>query len=79
MALQHFLMVYDLARGELVSLHEFDDSHEAAAAYTDVERNYRSRSDHENFEIVLVGADSLDTVNVTHSRYFRGRELAPFS
>lgn len=80
MPLQHFLLIYDLANQALVSMKEFgNDTHRAATAYTEAERSYRSRSDHENFEIVLVGADSIDTLRVTHSRYFRTEDPVPFA
>ena len=38
-------------------------------------RKYR---DYEDYEIVLVGADSRETLEVTHSRYFRPGEVVPF-
>jgi hypothetical protein len=79
MALEHFLLIYDLARGELESMARFGDPIEAAEAYTVAERKLRMRDDRDNFEIVLVGADSLDTLKVTHSRYFESGELLPFS
>jgi chromosome segregation and condensation protein ScpB len=67
MAFQHFLLVYDLARQELVRQLEFHDGDEAAAAYRELEGEYRGRSD---LEIVLVGADSIETIKQTHAHYF---------
>lgn len=80
MALQHFLILYSLRDGELVRMHEFGSNVERATeAYSELEHEYRHREDNEDFEIVLVGADSLDTVHHTHSRYFeREREVVPF-
>jgi len=79
MALQHFLILYSLKDAELIQLQEFGhDVGRATAAYSALEQEYRDRDDHENFEIVLVGADSIDTVHHTHSRYFEGHELIPF-
>ncbi len=80
MALQHFLILYSLKNGQLVHIEEFGhDVRRATAAYTRLEGEYRDRPDHEDFEIVLVGADSLDTVHHTHSRYFeRDHDLVPF-
>jgi hypothetical protein len=79
MALTHFLLIFDVMQDELVSAEEFSSAHEAALAYTEAERRYRDRDDHEKFEIVLIGADSLSTVQVTHSRYFRrSEEAVPF-
>lgn len=81
MALQHFLIVYSLKESHLLELRPFGTDVEAAtAAYADAERSFRNRDDHEDYEIVLVGADSEETVRVTHSRYFREDEqLVPFS
>jgi len=80
MALNHFLIVYNLREGHRVALEEFGRHvTKATDAYTALEREYRDRDDHEDFEIVLVGADSIETLQVTHSRYFEDeRELIPF-
>jgi hypothetical protein len=80
MALEHFLILYSLKDAELVHLEEFgSDVGRATDAYAALEREYRDRSDHEDFEIVLVGADSIATVHHTHSRYFEDdRDLIPF-
>jgi hypothetical protein len=80
MAIEHFLIVYSLKDEEIVRLQGFGSNvANATEAYAATEREYRDRPDHDDFEIVLVGADSLDTVHVTHSRYFRKGELVPFS
>ncbi len=80
MALQHFLILYSLKDAELLRLEKFGtDVDGATGAYSALERKYRQRDDHDDFEIVLVGADSLKTVRQTHSRYFdRERETVPF-
>jgi hypothetical protein len=67
MALQHFLLVYDLRAQRLIEQHEFGDGNEAAIAYADLERQYKGRDD---LEIVLVGADSIETIKRTHAHYF---------
>jgi len=67
MAFHHFLLVYDLARQELVRQLEFHDGDEAAAAYRELENEHQGRAD---LEIVLVGADSIDTIKRTHAHYF---------
>lgn len=41
----------------------------ALDAYDKAEDEYADRRDH--IEVLLVGADSLDSVKVTHSRFFR--------
>jgi hypothetical protein len=66
--IRHFLLVYDLRRHRLRQWEEFDSGNEAAAAYSQVEAEYRDRAD--DFEIALLRADSLDTIKVTHSHYF---------
>ena len=80
MALQHFLILFSLKDSKLIELEPFGaDVDGATAAYSALEREYRARDDHEDFEIVLVGADSIETVRHTHSRYFeKERETVPF-
>lgn len=79
MALKHFLIVFNLVEQELLDFREFDEDIERATdAYEAMEKMYRNRDDHEAFEIVLVGADSRDTLEVTHSRYFSKAEAIPF-
>jgi hypothetical protein len=67
MALKHFLLVYDLAAQCLIEQQEFSDGGEAASAYSALEREYQGRED---LEIVLVGADSIETIKRTHAHYF---------
>lgn len=67
MALQHFLLVYDLNAQRLIDRRQFEDGDEAARAYAQLERKYQGRRD---LEIVLVGADSIETIRQTHSHYF---------
>lgn len=64
----HFLLVYSYGEQKLIENDEFTDADRAAAAYRDAETRYRHRSD--EFEVVLVGADSLQTVMRTHGHYF---------
>jgi hypothetical protein len=76
MALQHFLLVYDLGAQRLVSQRRFTDGDEAAVAYALLERQYKGRDD---LEIVLVGADSIETIQRTHAHYFDAVEtVSPF-
>jgi hypothetical protein len=64
----HFLLVYSYELQKLIEQHEFVRADQAADAYKDAESRYRGRSD--KFEVVLVGADSIDTVVRTHGHYF---------
>jgi len=76
--LNHFLIIYNLRRGELVELTPFGgDVDRATEAYAEIEREWRDRDDSADFEIVLVGADSEETLHVTHSRYFTSPGLTP--
>jgi hypothetical protein len=76
MPLIHFLLVYDLKEGRLVSQDSFSNGDQAAAAYAQCERKHQG--DHD-IEIVLVGADSIETIQVTHGQYFDGEPSAsPF-
>jgi hypothetical protein len=63
----HYLLIYNMDLGRLVETHEFTDAAAAAARYAELERMYAGRS---AFEIVLVGADSIDTIKRTHGQYF---------
>jgi hypothetical protein len=66
----YFILIYDIPSRAL-EIHEFEhDYHAAAAAYTDFEREHR---DDAGMEVLLVGADSMDTIKTTHSHYFAER------
>jgi hypothetical protein len=73
MALKHFLLVYDLNAGKLVEQAEYSDGQVAAEEYAKRERENRGNRD---LEIVLVGADSLETLKTTHGHYFNGESRA---
>lgn len=63
---QYFILVYDLAMRH-VEVHEYgDDVEQANAAYSTLEDQHAGGK----FEIVLVGADSIETIKRTHSPYF---------
>lgn len=64
----HFLLVYSYSEQKLIENGEFTNPDRAAEAYRDAEERYRNRSD--EFEVVLVGADSIQTVMRTHGHYF---------
>jgi hypothetical protein len=67
MSLVHFLLVYDRADQRLVFNKAFSNSAEAVQAYEAMEEKHR-RDD--GVEIVLVGADSIESVMLTHGNYF---------
>jgi hypothetical protein len=63
----YFLLVYEIPTREL-EIHEFERDFEAASeAYTRLELQHRDSRD---IEVVLVGADSIETIHRTHSHYF---------
>lgn len=76
MALIHFLLVYDLNLQKLVHQEQFNDAEVAATEYARWEAENRGNSD---LEIVLVGADSLETIQNTHGHYFDGKSPATAS
>jgi hypothetical protein len=66
----YFILIYDIPSREL-EVHEFEhDYHAAAEAYTEFERE---RRDEPGMEVLLVGADSIETIKTTHSHYFAKR------
>lgn len=71
MADVHVLLVYSLEQQTLLSHREFseEEKDEAFDAYTTAEAEHRGLND---VEIVLVAADSLETIRHTHGSYFRG-------
>jgi hypothetical protein len=76
MPINHFLIIYNLLEEELVRFEPFGtDVERATEAYSEAERDYRDQGD---YEIVLVGADSPETLRITHSRYFKRGETVPF-
>lgn len=65
--IKHFLVMYDVSR-DAAKVEEFGTDYEAAlAAYDEREREYRDRN---GVVVVLLGADSIDTIKKTHSCYF---------
>jgi len=70
----HFLLVYDLRHQALRSQQEFAKADEAMIACQRLEQQYRADPDPDP-EIVLVGADSIDTIRQTHGHYFEDLAL----
>jgi hypothetical protein len=63
----HFLLVYSHKEQVLLKQDEFRDATKATRAYAEAEADYRGQSD---FEIVLIGSDSIGTIMKTHGHYF---------
>ena len=65
--IHHFLVVYDVVRS-LANVEDFGEDYDAAlTAYSEREQEHRFDP---AFEVVLLGADSLETIKKTHSSYF---------
>jgi hypothetical protein len=65
--IRQFLLVMDVREG-LTEVRDLGTEYAAAvAAYEAVEAEHRSDS---NYDIVLVGSDSIETVKLTHGSYF---------
>jgi hypothetical protein len=71
--LVHFLLVYDRKQQRLVFQRAYTDPGEALRAYEAKEEECR---DARHMEIVLVGADSIETVMLTHGNYFGAKSGA---
>ncbi|WP_295652527.1 hypothetical protein [uncultured Dietzia sp.] len=78
-SLVHFLLVYSFDERRLIRQDEFTETKAAVAAYEDMEARYRNTNNVDRFEIVLVGADSIDTVMRTHGHYFQDADEAMFA
>jgi hypothetical protein len=67
--IQHFLVIYDPSTGE-AGVQAFGTDYDAAqAAYADAEKASGLDT---KLDIVLLSADSLETIKQTHSSYFNG-------
>jgi hypothetical protein len=65
--INHFLVIYDIPNG-LAHVESFGNDYDAAiVAYADAEQAHRDDND---VEIVLLGSDSIETLERTHSSYF---------
>jgi hypothetical protein len=73
----YFLLVYSFDEGLLVHQDEQTDREAAIAAYDAMERKYRGCLD--RYEVVLIGADSIETIMKTHGHYFHRSDNSMFS
>ncbi len=67
--LRHFLLIYDVEHRKLDVRDLGEDAQTAAAEYSRVEEELEGPG---KFEVVLIGADSLETIKTTHAHYFEG-------
>jgi hypothetical protein len=69
--IKHFLIVYDIPSAH-ADVRPYGTDYDAAlAAYEQAEQDAQDRSD---VEVVLLSADSLETIKRTHSSYFKTHE-----
>jgi hypothetical protein len=69
--IKHFLVIYDPSTGA-VAVKPFGNDYDAAQdAYAKAEQESGAKGD--NLDIVLLSADSLETIKQTHSSYFNGK------
>ena len=69
--IQHFLVTYDPAHGE-AAVRTFGNDYDAALdAYQEAEQGARGTA----LDVVLLSADSLETIKRTHSSYFKTKPL----
>lgn len=73
----YFLLVYSFVKGRLIAQEEFDDSERAVERYNATEKAYRGTRN--QYEIVLIAADSIETVMTTHGHYFSTFDDSVFS
>ena len=71
--IKHFLVTYDIEIGRAEVAQLGTDYEAALRAYDEAEHNTRDRPE---IDVVLLSADSLETIKRTHSSYFDGRESA---
>ena len=64
---QHFLVIYNIPHGKADICSFGTNYDEALAAYNEAESAHRRDDD---IEVVLLGSDSIDTLERTHSSYF---------
>ena len=62
-----FLIVFDRVEGRVRHINSYENEAEASVQYEIVERRFLLD---ENIEVVLLGADSVETLHGTHANYF---------
>jgi hypothetical protein len=70
--IKHFLVTRDVAHQETTVVELGTDYEAAQDAYQAAEQRARGRRD---LDVVLLSADSLETIKLTHSSYFEPKSL----
>lgn len=68
----YFLLVYDRKAGRIIDRHEYAEK-DRAKALQERFRLEATHRDHQDIEIVVLGAESEDALRKTHGRYFSER------
>jgi hypothetical protein len=69
-----YLLIYDRRRGQIIRHHRYQEPSSALEARFRAESEFLGEPD---VEVVVLGADSWEALQNTHSRYFKSvRELA---
>jgi hypothetical protein len=72
--MQHYLVIYNRRAGKIIRHRHYQNSSRALTARFEAEREFRDDPD---IEIVVLGAESWDSLLQTHARYFKSvQELA---
>lgn len=73
MALIYFLIAYNATQGRLESCEEYLQADIAMSDFAALEAEHHER---ENIQVVLLTADSIDTLKATHPHFFAGSDAA---
>lgn len=68
--MNHYLIVYRRSEGKLLRCTEYRSQRSGELALMDRFTLERKHAGDPDVEIVVLGADSLDALKVTHGRYF---------
>ena len=66
----HFLVVFNRETSQLISQESFTNEEKAIAEYSKAER---ANLGNEELEVVLLSADSIETLEQTHNHNFSGK------
>jgi hypothetical protein len=69
--MNHYLVVFDRSKGEVLRLQRYSDRDDALRARFTEEREHRGDPD---IEVVVLGARSGESLRRTHGRYFKDFE-----
>lgn len=68
MALIYFLLVYDAQRGRMLGYEEYVHADQAMRDFARLETDHR---DSDGVQVLLLTADSRETLEATHGHYFQ--------